>query len=381
MDGEELSSLLTKYKKGTSTAEEKALLENWVAGVTYPEYEIDEQELMQDLAEISQRLPLLRRRVRLWPRIAVVAAAMAVIVFGVWLYTSDNFTTTHKEIAYTTDIAPGKNRATLTLANGKTVTLSDSKMGVVFSDSGVTYNDGAKVAAEVTQPQLLSTTTPRGGTYQITLPDGTRVWMNADSKLSFPSDFSEEKRMVLLQGEAYFEVAKSYRSKVKAGQRVQERVPFVVKTDKQEVTVLGTHFNINSYADEPATKTTLLEGSVGVKISGDSNNPGPALSYILNPGEQAVNDGQIQVSKVDLGEVVAWKSGSILFKDKTLEGIMRELARWYDVKIVYAAGAPKYETFSGAVSRARNISTVLERMQTTGSVRFKIEGRTITVTK
>jgi transmembrane sensor len=378
MDGKELTSLLAKYKKGFCTSEEKALLENWVAGVTYPEYQITEEELEYDLIEITGTLPLARRQNTLWPRILLAAAAVATIVFGLWFYTSKQpATPNNSEIVYQNDVLPGKHTATITLANGKTILLNASKTGVVIGEESLKYNDGTEVSAEASHNQLLTATTPRGGTYQVRLPDGTRVWMNADSKLSFPSKFSGKERKVLLNGEAYFEVAKSYRSKIKGGQSEPELIPFIVATDKQEVIVLGTHFNVNSYSDETVTKTTLLEGSVRVVTKSISS----AFSTVLKPGEQAINSGNIQVEKVDAEESVAWKNGSIVFKDKTLEDIMRELSRWYDVNVVYAADAPKYETFSGAVSRTRNMSTVLERMQTTGSVRFKIEGRTITVTK
>jgi transmembrane sensor len=378
MDGKELTSLLAKYKKGFCTSEEKALLENWVAGVTYPEYQITEEELEYDLIEITGTLPLARRQNTLWPRILLAAAAVATIVFGLWFYTSKQpATPNNSEIVYQNDVLPGKHTATITLANGKTILLNASKTGVVIGEESLKYNDGTEVSAEASHNQMLTATTPRGGTYQVRLPDGTRVWMNADSKLSFPSKFSGKERKVLLNGEAYFEVAKSYRSKIKGDQSEPELIPFIVATDKQEVIVLGTHFNVNSYSDETVTKTTLLEGSVRVVTKSISS----AFSTVLKPGEQAINSGNIQVEKVDAEESVAWKNGSIVFKDKTLEDIMRELSRWYDVNVVYAADAPKYETFSGAVSRTRNMSTVLERMQTTGSVRFKIEGRTITVTK
>lgn len=380
MEGKELTRLLAKYREGICTPEEKALLENWVAGVTYPEYELSEAELEQDLDEISSTLPLARRQRRLWPRIAVAVAAVASIVFGAWFFLSSRYTspedTVKQILSGSPDIAPGKNSATLTLANGKTIALSDAKNGVSIGKK-LTYNDGSPVQNAPDLKNILTASTPRGGTYQVSLPDGTHVWMNADSKISFPAQFSGTERIVTLQGEAYFEVAKVFvAGKKKQGPETvanQVRVPFIVKMANQEIEVLGTHFNVKAYTDEENIKTTLLEGSVRVSSG---------TAAVLKPGEQAIsNGGPVKVEKTDAQEAVGWKNGSTVFRDRTLESIMKELSRWYDVEVVYAANAPKYETFSGAVSRTRNISTVLERMQTTGSVRFKVAGRTITVTK
>lgn len=389
MDSFKAKELISKYHKGIASQEESRLVEQWFLidlenSTTVPDqkaFDSMDERITAELALHMDKYPTVKKPTMrlLWYRVAVIAAVLALMTLGIWHYVS-NYSDFNSGKSFTAlnDIPPGKNSATLTLANGKTINLNGSKAGVVIAGENLTYNDGTAVTAETATPQLLTATTPRGGIYQVTLPDGTRVWMNADSKLSFLSKFSGKERRVLLNGEAYFEVAKSYRSKLKGDHSAPEPVPFIVVTDKQEVTVLGTHFNINSYRDEAATRTTLLEGSVRVAVAGAKSSL-PAFSSILKPGEQAVNNGNIRVEKVDMEEAVAWKNGSIVFKDKTLESIMRELSRWYDVDVVYTADAPKYETFSGAMSRTRNISTVLERMQTTGSVGFKIDGRTITV--
>lgn len=380
MNDKERLVLIEHIASGVATDEEISKYNSWCNALQTEAQVIPDFELLKTgmLANINSKIGH-KRIIRLrYYKIATIAAVLAV-VFGFWFYNAQMFSNHQAEIVYQNDIAPGKNAASLTLANGKTIQLSDARNGVIVGKE-LKYDDGTAITAETTKPQLLTATTPRGGVYEITLSDGTHVWMNADSKLSFPSDFSETERRVLLKGEAYFEVAKKYRSIGKGSQTEQKLMPFIVATDKQEVTVLGTHFNINSYPDEIATKTTLLEGSVRVETFG-SKNPSLTFSRILKPGEQAINNGNIKVEKVDLEEAVAWKNGSTIFNNKTLEDIMRDLSRWYDVSVVYTADAPKYETFSGAVSRTRNISTVLERMQTTGSVRFKIEGRTITVSK
>ncbi|TCC96544.1 FecR family protein [Pedobacter hiemivivus] len=391
MDSFKAKELISRYRQGLASQEECRLVEQWFLidlemSTILPDqkaFERTDERISAELAlHIGKPKSVNKMTVRrLWYRIGGVAAVLALITLGIWLYNSQySGISSENPFVSAKDILPGKNTAMLTLANGKVITLSESKIGVVIAEEGLKYNDGTEVAASAAQAQMLTASTPRGGTYQVTLPDGTHVWLNADSKLSFPSKFSGPERKVLLKGEAYFEVAKSHRAKAKGDQSKSEPIPFIVATDKQEVTVLGTHFNINSYSDEAATKTTLLEGSVRVVVAG-TKSASTAFSYILKPGEQAINNGNIRVEKVDLEEAVAWKNGNIVFTDRTLESIMRELSRWYEVDVVYMADAPKYEIFSGAVSRTRNISSVLERMQTTGSVRFKVEGRTITVTK
>jgi len=256
-------------------------------------------------------------------------------------------------VAYKNDIAPGKNTATLTLASGKVINLDTNRTSVIVSDSVKTVT-------------ALTAATPRGGTYQFTLPDGSKVWLNADSKLEFPSRFNGSERNISLSGEAYFEIAKD------------KAHPFIVRTKNQEVTVLGTHFNISSYADEALTTTTLAEGSV--KVSAFDSATGRQVA-VLKPNQQAIQNptGGMQVRQVDVSEALAWKNGEFVFDDEPLESIMRKVARWYDVDVVYEANAPKDVTLGGYVSRTRNISVVLEQMERTGKVKFKIAGRTVHV--
>jgi transmembrane sensor len=381
MNDKERLKIIQRISSGIASDDELGQYNAWCNSLQEPGLPVADFGVLRTrmLTNINHKIDNIRFIRLRYYKIASVAAALVAVVFGLWFYNFRMLSYRKVDIVYQNDVAPGKNRAALTFANGKTIQLSDAQQGVKVGKD-LKYYDGTEIDAERTQPQLLTATTPRGGAYEITLPDGTRVWLNADSKLSFPSSFSGGERRVSLKGEAYFEVAKSYLSKVKGDKPVKERIPFVVVTDQQEVTVLGTHFNVNSYEDETATKTTLLEGSVRVAVSGTKN----ALlfsSCILKPGEQAINDGGIRTNKVDVEEVVAWKNGSTVFQDKTLESIMRELSRWYDITVVYSADAPRHEFFSGAVSRTRNISSVLERMQTTGSVKFRIEGRTVIVSK
>ena len=317
-----------------------------------------------------------------------VAAAVAVITLGVWLY----YTPRHPDAGqdpgsaqYANDVAPGKNTATLTLANGKTIVLSDAKTGVVIDASQIMYSDNTVISTERSDERSLNNTsgkdlshsfemtsvsTPRGGTYQVTLPDGTHVWLNSESKISFPSQFNRKERRIMMEGEAYFEVAKAYSSsRVSAATRTL--VPFIVETKRQTIEVLGTHFNVSAYADEKEMMTTLLEGKV--KVKGEGN------TITLDPGEQAYSgsDGIRGLKIDDPAAVIAWKEGDIVL-DADIKTIMRQLTRWYNVEVVYE-GQVSNQEFGGTISRTKNISEVLNVLQSTGRVKFKIEGRRVTV--
>ncbi|MDR6786453.1 transmembrane sensor [Pedobacter africanus] len=374
MEDKELKRLLAKYKEGTCSAEEKALLENWVASAVYPEYQISEKDLAHDLSEISKTLPLVHQKRSLWPRYAGIAAAVAAITFGIWFYTSRNTNTLpHPElVAGSQDIAPGKNTATLSLAGGKAITLSDAHTGVIIDASQIKYNDGSDVGAlaplgrdgEAREGSTLTLTTPRGGTYQITLPDGTKVWLNAASSLTYHMPLKERGgvRKVELSGEAYFEV---FRNKLQ---------PFVVNSKKMELTVLGTHFNVNAYNDETNIKATLLEGSVRVRSTAS-----PPVT--LKPNQQAVvKENDIDCILVDPEQSVAWKNNKFMFDDQSITYVMRMIARWYDVEVIYTGAVPTNK-FWGAVSKYENVSEVLKSLESTGKVHFKIEDRKIYVSK
>ncbi|HMI03105.1 MAG TPA: FecR domain-containing protein, partial [Pedobacter sp.] len=329
-----------------------------------------------------------KKTVRLWPRMAVAAsrskfgtslvaaAAVAAIVFGVWFFNSryDMNAEPGTEVAKVNDIAPGKNGATITLANGKVIQLSDAKSGVVVGDDRLAYNDGSAIrhpefisGSRTSEASMLTATTAKGQTYQFTLPDGTKVWLNAGSKLEFPSKFGNVKqRIVRLSGEGYFEVAKN------------KKMPFIVKTigsskiPEQEITVLGTHFNVNAYEDEGEVKTTLLEGSVALDYGG--------TDLLLKPGQQARTDieNEIIIKKVEAEEAVAWIDNKYIFEEETIESIMRTLSRWYDVEVVYE-GNVKHKKFSGILVRKEYIAKILDQIAFTEAAHFKIEGRRITV--
>jgi transmembrane sensor len=382
MDYLNLRNLLKAYREGETSMEQNDNLETWYLSEGQQaedlpgdiDYAATEQRIWRKLSLQHQdgTEPTVRR---IWPRMAV-AAALAVIMLGIWLYYASSINGHHPKFssgsALANDIAPGKNTAIITLA-GQVIKLSNAKTGVVISEHKLTYSDGAEIRDQVRREgaQTVTASTPPGGTYQVTLPDGTKVWLNAASTLKFPSTFSGlVNRKIELSGEAYFEVFKN------------KKQPFVVRARKMELTVLGTHFNVNAYDDEQNTKATLLEGSVKVQaLNTQGISPLSHAFYILKPDQEAILTGssQLSVAAADIDETMAWKNGQFIFKDETLGSIMKRVARWYNVQVVYQ---PEVATikFSGTISRFENISKILRILQATEKVRFKIEGRKIYVT-
>lgn len=310
---------------------------------------------------------------KLWLRVATVAAVLLfastfAVLFNLW----HNPSAENMESYLKNDIPAGGNKAYITFANGKTIQLNSAKTGIVINGKSLVYSDRTTVDSGSLLSEAtgdLTITTPRGGQYQITLSDGTKVYMNAGSSLKYPTAFNSTTRKVTLQGEAYFEVAKD------------KRHPFIVATARQMVTVLGTHFNINAYDDEALTKTTLLEGSVRVSLLSNLQNKLSTLnSQFLIPGQQSTLQGDdLRVSAADTDEAMAWKNGDFIFKDEALESIMRKVSRWYNVDVVFAEEATKSIKLGGLVSRSKNISAVLKMIALTKRVNFKVEERKIIV--
>ncbi|NGM62652.1 DUF4974 domain-containing protein [Sphingobacterium sp. SGG-5] len=309
-------------------------------------------------------VPLLKRKL-IYRR----AVAAAVILMGIWgaysLYTIAFVETEPHQIAQASyDQEPGGNRATLTLADGRTVILSKEEDAIIVNADEVTYGGGHTVAGLDGHKgeRLNILQTPRGGQYRIILPDGTKVWLNAASSLRYPSRFVGSERRVELDGEGYFEVVHNGKQK------------FKVVSNGQEVEVLGTRFNVNAYSDEPHIRTTLIEGAVSVaSLSGKQ-------AVQLVPGQQSKFGKDIlEVDEVDIEAVVAWKDNDFMFRGQNLNTIMRQLARWYDVEIRYAPDAPIHLKLGGSVSRDNRLSSVLKAMASTNSVRFDFDGKTIWV--
>jgi transmembrane sensor len=281
---------------------------------------------------------------------------------------------------YKNDIKPGGNKAILTLADGTKIILDEASKGAIsrqgnttiikLDDGQLTYN--AQTVSKVPSEAVLYNTlsTPRGGQYNVTLPDGTVVWLNASTSLRFPTAFAGKERRVEIKGEAYFEVSKN------------EAMPFIVKAGNQEIKVLGTYFNVTAYSDEKTIKTTLLEGSVEVTLTGLPKTETEKTNNIitLKPGEQSQleSDNTLKVMEADVKEAVAWKDGYFVFNDENIESIMLKIARWYDIKVVYEIN-PENQNFTANISRKKNVSEVLAMLELTNAIHFQIENKTITI--
>ncbi len=375
--------LIAGFLEQNLTEAEEAELDDWVGA------SMENQRLFEDMTDPDnldkwikwkERLPAAETLSRLqnklefsdtpkkksvlrsiWPYVAAAVLIVGVAVAIKWIPGKNKPSNNVQNIAK--DIAPGSNRATLTLAGGQTIVL-DSTANTNLTRQGATninVTDGMLVThtdpSQMTGEEKMNiVTTPLGGTYSLILPDGSKVILNAGSSLQFPSAFAGKKRSVVLTGEGYFEVAKDL------------MFPFEVIASGNNITVLGTHFNINSYRDEPLLKVTLEEGSVRL------NN-----SIILKPGEQVQVDqgAAIKVVPADLEKELAWKNGLFIFKQTQLDEVMRQVGRWYNCEVKFEA--PVADHFNASVPRNLPVSTLLDFLQGTGRVHFRIEDKKITV--
>ena len=370
---EQISSLADKLLKGTISSEEKILFENWYNTLPEEKVEWDDDEV-NSARELQARM---FRNIKKEKTIVTKwywAAASILILFitGItYHYNSkgkQDLLPAEARLKTKNNIVPGSNKATLTLANGEVIVLDKEHNGALAKQGSVQIiklNNGqlAYKAGQANdagkQVSFNTLSTPPGGQYQITLPDGTVVWMNAVSSLTFPTAFTGKDRTVKLKGEAYFEVT------------ANEHQPFIVSVNNMDVQVLGTRFNVMAYEDEQIVKTTLLQGMV--KVAADNK------AVLLKPGQQAKmkRSGEMNVVPVHVEEVVAWKNGIFSFNDATIQEVMQQIARWYDVQVVYPDGIPK-GLFRGEIDRTADISTVLEILEVSG-VKFTVDGHKILV--
>lgn len=394
MTPERLQLLLNKYLGNNCSAEEEAELMQWYNAtnqhpVEWPISHKGEPEeikarmlsnLQHAIHPSSKVIPIYRRRS--WQ-----IAASLLILLGAGAWFAMNRTSTGNAVpiitaeAETKPILPGGNKATLTLADGTTIVL-DTASNTTLAQEGntriiklnngqLTYKDADKLTTAATG--LYNTIrTPNGGQYQVILPDGTHAWLNAASVLRFPITFTGNERKVQLSGEAYFDVAKN------------SAMPFRVVTINEEshelsrVEVLGTSFNVNAYNNEPSIKTTLVDGKVKVSSADTTMRP-----VILTHSMQAslYQDQQrsrnIMVREVDTDDVIAWKNGLFNFNNADIKTVMRQIARWYDVEVVYEGNLPN-EKFEGEIPRNSTLAEVFKILELS-AVHFKVEGRKVTV--
>lgn len=389
--------LIRKYLDGSCTPQEKALLESWYLKEAAqrkdlpgePDYAGLEKEIWENLQEGP--VPVRKLKRRHWYQAAAAAVMLITLGTGFYFYLYRGSENPGKQQAVMNDLPPGGNKATLTLADGMKITLNDAAEGKIAEEAGITIRkaDDGQIVYETAAPDALdpgseaynTIETPPGGQYRVLLPDGTRVWLNASSSLRYPARFTGSERRVELTGEGYFEVAQG------------KEAPFFVTTAGQEAEVLGTHFNINAYEDEGVVKTALLEGSLIVRVKSQSrvtrerirkprNNTEHETrnTKLLKPGQEATlgAGGRLSVREVDTEMVVAWKNGLFRFKRASVETVMRQLARWYDVEVVYEGEIPE-KVFTGEIYRDLNASQVLDILSYT-NLDFRIEGKKIIVT-
>lgn len=316
----------------------------------------------------SRKLPTaksLNSNLIFWKKMMAAAAILLIISIPAYLYVSGTYPAPIVYAAFNGDITPGGNKAVLTLANGKKIVLTDAANGELARQQGVSVTKTANgtlsyqiMAADQSGPATYNTiATPAGGQYQVILPDGTRVWLNAASSIRFPTALhTSSDRKVFISGEAYFEVAKL--------QLKGRRVPFSVSTNGQELEVLGTHFNINAYNGPAGIQTTLLEGSIVV-----SNGMG--LSKVLSPGQQSILSNDIVVKEVDTATAVAWKNGLFKFENESLKEVMAQLSRWYDVDVSYEGAIPSNK-FSGELYRNMNADKILQILKLS-NIAYRVE--------
>lgn len=382
MNNKEVRILLNKYRSGTLNDEERAILESWyLSGVKNAYGDISDEELRSNL-ELVEQVVMARTKplqpLKVW--VSVAAAAFVLIGVGLFFVKSGVREEESVKEQVIQDVAPGSNKATLTLASGETIGLSSDKNGIIIGGGDIRYADGTKVIDKVNrntdkeQTTHNSITTPKGGQYQAVLPDGTRVWLNAASTLAYPSRFRTDRREVLLSGEAYFEVINS-RNLADGTVEKKGSQPFVVKSGGQEILVLGTSFNVSAYPDELVSTTTLVQGAVKVSVTDGLQTSGSAAntqSTLLKPGQEAILSGLGLVARqADIQAATSWKDGVFRFNESELRSVMKQISRWYNVEVEYRGFVPE-TYFYGVISRNRSLSAVLDVLKE-GGVHFKIE--------
>ncbi|WP_448138487.1 FecR family protein [Sphingobacterium siyangense] len=370
------AQLVEKYLTGMATPKERHVVEEWYAFNRTGEPAIDS---LEDFIRIKSEMWAAIDH-RLYPKVKIFrkhrwltyAAAILLIACVLGIFKWQQSQREYEVANYAGPVIKGGHTgATLTLSDGSEIDLNAASVGEIVTKQGLSISKNEQgvlvyTANNIKAPtdKVISNTitTKNGEMYQVVLPDGSKAWINAASQLTFDSDIASSAiRMVHLQGEGYFEVSKNTR-------------PFIVATASQRVRVLGTHFNVNAYAESKGlVKTTLVEGKVKVIAQNGER--------MIKPGEQAVNRlGQINVHEQDTEEILAWKNG--FFKiDENLHDVMLSIGRWYDMDIQFAADAPKELNLWGYISRSNDLITTLRQIERTNKVKFKIKERTITVTQ
>ena len=371
----ELKELTEKWAKGLLSEEEELHLEQWYSSFNDEETVLIQSRHANEEGLRNHMLEYIRssagigtkkvHSINMYRLISI--AALLVIAVGITFFFYHWHNQSESVNTLGASIGPGGNKAYLTLGNGTRIALSDAQTGNLASqgntviskinDGSIRYEAGNAAAAD--DESLNTINTPNGGVYHLVLADSTQVWLNAASSITYPVAFKGHERKVSITGEVYFEVAHNAAK------------PFRVTSRGQEIEVLGTHFNVNAYDNEPVNRTTLLEGSVKITTGKNDN--------ILKPGQQAVLSGSnITIREAAVNEVIAWKDGYFEFENVDIQSLMRQIARWYDVDVQFE-GPVSTETFTGRISKFKNISQILSIVEASKSVHITISGRRIMV--
>jgi hypothetical protein len=344
MNIEEAQELLKRYADNQCTPEEKILVERWYLKESGESSSAIFAENLEGLNDEMWLGTLKKAGLK-----SAAAAILLFFAFGIYFYRSPEAAPNEQKVMKPADPLPGGSKAVLTLSNGTQIILDDIAIGklavqgnitIFKSENGQVIYDASAAANETGEAGNNTISTPRGGQYQVILPDGSKVWLNSDSSINFPTSFTGAQRNVSLTGEAYFEVASN------------PQKPFNVSANRSKISVLGTHFNLMAYSDEAFLRATLLEGSIRVSSG--------AASLLVKPGEQAdIKSENIIVSEADIAGSIAWKNGYFYFKKTDIKAVMRQISRWYDLDVEYRGEIPKTE-FSGKMYRNVNATKVLE---------------------
>lgn len=393
MEAERLKYLLSKYQQNQLSEQEKTEVYNyfeehgwdkldsiWNDDFRSPPIDIDQEfqnrvhaKLVGD-SRVSFRRPRLMSLImnnNVWARIAAAVLAVISLSYIFFYYQGEN----QQVLGVAETITPGSKLARMQFEDGTYIEFDDIKKDTLLIDKGihVKVSDEGNITYEVLtskpkdNPVYSTVYTPKGGEYTLELSDGSKIWLNSETKVRYPLTFTTRAREVELEGEAYFDVAnKTIKGK---------KVPFIVRTHSQNIEVLGTQFNVNSY--EKDIYTTLVEGSIALTASNTSDK------LILNPNEQCVynvGNGSMSRSQVDTYYAVSWRIGKFAFQRSTINKVMKDLARWYDIDVVFNGDFDKI-TYSGTISRLENFQEVLKLIEMTNQIKFKIDGRRVTVIK
>ncbi len=366
MDKADIKRLFERYKRGECTVEEVQLLHEWLETGVFEENEISEEEILEDLKQMEVRLPLKKPKTYKLYRIAVYAASILLILgiglLSIRLWHSPQQAVHGESLA---TFEPGSNKAVLQLNDGSSMILDTMAQDRLLKIDGALVRLNAE-GQLMYLPQHVSgiakknrIITPKGGQYEVILPDGTHVWLNSETRLSFVNSFDDlPERRVELEGEAYFKVSHNARQ------------PFVVSVNGQHVKVLGTEFNVSAYAENNYVRTSLVEGSVLFNQSR------------LKPGESALfQDNKVAIRQENMDDIIAWKNGYFVFFEESLEEAMKKICRWYDLEVFFADEETKSILFGGSISKYENASKVFRMIEKAGHVKIKTHGRKIVINK